>query len=105
MEDTNQPPLANDISTGSPGGPTSTPRTKGSLHREIKRVLNRHSAENGSNTPDFILAAFLMSCLEAFDAATNGRAQWCGPKRQSAIETYTELLQLERTRLMNPDPT
>lgn len=34
--------------------------------------------ENGSNTPDFMLADFLDSCLEAFDLATMRRDKWYG---------------------------
>lgn len=41
------------------------------LERELAVVLNKHSAENGSNTPDFILAEYLMGCLKAFNIANN----------------------------------
>lgn len=41
------------------------------LEREIASVLNKHSAENGSNTPDFILAEYLLACLAAFNTANN----------------------------------
>lgn len=46
------------------------------LRTEIQRAINRVSAENGSNTPDFILADFLVSCLAAFDRATIERQRW-----------------------------
>ena len=46
------------------------------LRSEIRTVLNRHSAENGSNTPDFILADYLLDCLRAFDHASQARAAW-----------------------------
>jgi hypothetical protein len=49
-----------------------------SLRDEIARLLNRHSAENGSNTPDFLLAEFLTSSLEAFDTAVREREAWYG---------------------------
>lgn len=48
------------------------------LHREIENAINGHGVESGSNTPDFVLAAFLMDCLRAFDAATNQREKWYG---------------------------
>lgn len=47
-----------------------------SLRNEIMHVLNRHSAENISNTPDFILADYLVACLAAFDAAIQTRETW-----------------------------
>lgn len=49
-----------------------------SLESEIRSALNRHCAENASNTPDFILAAFLLACLDAFNLASNARQQWYG---------------------------
>lgn len=49
-------------------------RTK--IEKEIRSVINRYSAENQSNTPDFILAKFLMGCLDAFNKATNRRTEW-----------------------------
>jgi hypothetical protein len=46
------------------------------LWDEVQAVLNRHSRENNSNTPDFILAQFLASALEAFEQAVNSRDSW-----------------------------
>jgi hypothetical protein len=48
------------------------------LRAEIATALNRVSAENGSNTPDFILAEYLDGCLKAFDKAVAGRDTWYG---------------------------
>jgi hypothetical protein len=48
------------------------------LEQEIRRVLNKHSAENGSNTPDFILAGYLMACLKAYNEATIKAREWQG---------------------------
>lgn len=46
------------------------------LEREIESVLNRHSAENESDTPDFILAEFLRNSLAAFNSAVRSRDKW-----------------------------
>jgi hypothetical protein len=48
------------------------------LRHEIERAVNRVSGENGSNTPDFILADYLVSCLAAFDRAVQSRERWYG---------------------------
>jgi hypothetical protein len=48
------------------------------LESEISATLNRHSAENTSNTPDYILAQYLLACLAAFDVATQQRETWYG---------------------------
>ena len=46
------------------------------LEKDIARALNGVSAENKSNTPDFILAEFLIGCLDSFDKATQLRDKW-----------------------------
>lgn len=48
------------------------------LREQIEHAINRTSNENGSNTPDFILAEYLVSCLAAFDRATQARERWYG---------------------------
>lgn len=51
-----------------------------SLRDELRAAINRASAENSSNTPDFILAEYLTTCLAAFDLAANRRDDWYGVK-------------------------
>jgi hypothetical protein len=48
------------------------------FRKDIEATLNRHSAENGSETPDFILAQYLIDCLGAYDKAVMGREKWYG---------------------------
>lgn len=43
------------------------------FHTELRDLINKHSKENGSNTPDFVLAEFLTQSLAAFDYATRYR--------------------------------
>lgn len=43
---------------------------------ELEMLINRFSKENDSNTPDFILAQYLTSCLAAFSVATSQRDRW-----------------------------
>lgn len=45
---------------------------------DLAKVINGHSMENGSNTPDFILADLLSEVLHAFNRAANARATWYG---------------------------
>ena len=45
---------------------------------ELRELINRHSAEGASNTPDFILAHYLETCLIAFNTATQQRETWYG---------------------------
>ena len=46
------------------------------LRREICEVINRHSAENDSNTPDFVLAQYLVDCFDAFNRGVNARTRF-----------------------------
>lgn len=48
------------------------------LEQEIREAINKHTRENVSNTPDFILAEFMMRCLEAFESTTREREKWYG---------------------------
>lgn len=48
------------------------------FRRELEYLINRYSKENGSDTPDFILADFLEGCLNLFDSAIKTREKWYG---------------------------
>lgn len=41
--------------------------------QELETLINRFSLENGSDTPDFILAKYLWDCLNAFNQAVAWR--------------------------------
>ena len=46
--------------------------------KELENLINCHSLENESNTPDFILAGYIKNCLHAFTEATQQRENWYG---------------------------
>lgn len=46
------------------------------FRKELAALINKHSKENGSNTPDWILAEYLSDCLAAFDRAIQHRKDW-----------------------------
>ena len=48
--------------------------------KELQSLINRHSRENGSNTPDFVLATHMAECLAAFDRSTRAREAFYGVK-------------------------
>lgn len=50
------------------------------FRRELSSLVNRFSKENGSNTPDFILADYIADALTTFDRATRARDDWAGIK-------------------------
>lgn len=48
------------------------------LREAIQHYINYFSQENGSDTPDFILAEYLTDCLDTFDKALKAREKWYG---------------------------
>ena len=48
------------------------------LEHAIASVLNCFSAENPSNTPDWILAQYLLGCLAAWNTGVQQRETWYG---------------------------
>lgn len=48
------------------------------FEEELRSAINRKSKENGSDTPDWILARYLSACLDAYDSAVQSRERWYG---------------------------
>jgi acyl-CoA reductase-like NAD-dependent aldehyde dehydrogenase len=48
------------------------------FEKELEALINKHSMENESNTPDFILAKYLSSCLTVFNLTVASREKWHG---------------------------
>ena len=53
------------------------------VEREIAAVLNKYSLENGSNTPDFLLAQYLLGCLAIYNSTVSAREAWYGRRLTS----------------------
>lgn len=47
-----------------------------SFEKELTELINKYSLENGSETPDYILAKYLNDCLTTFNKATKKRDKW-----------------------------
>lgn len=64
-----------------------------SFKTELEDLINKHSIENDSNTPDFILANFINKCLMNFADAVNARDCWYSrnPKFDVRSPTNPEL--------------
>jgi len=57
------------------------------FYQELRELINKHSKENDSNTPDFILARYLCDCLQVFGNAALARSNWYG-NRDRTIEDH-----------------
>lgn len=60
----------------------------GTFERELEELINRHSVENDSNTPDLILRGFIVDCLNTFNRSVRQRDQWYGVRLKPASSTY-----------------
>lgn len=47
-----------------------------SFKNQLEELINHYSLENESDTPDYILAAYMQDCLNAYDKAVNARREW-----------------------------
>jgi hypothetical protein len=43
------------------------PQEESDFEKELCELINKYSKENLSNTPDYILASYLIRCLDAFN--------------------------------------
>ncbi len=60
------------------------------LERELTSLLNKECLENESDTPDFVLAKYLLNCLASYNAAVKSRDKYWGVKmsiEHGAIKT------------------
>jgi hypothetical protein len=69
------------------------------LERDLARVLNRHSQENRSNTPDHLLASYVLKVLDAGNALINRRSHWW-----SLPTAFSELVEKPWTKPASPAP-
>lgn len=78
---------------------------------ELEHLINSSSMENGSDTPDFMLAAFMVDQLMAFDALMQKRDGWYGGSHRKlkgqleAEGAHTEAANAEIERLKQPSHT
>ena len=66
------------------------------FRKALAELINEHTAENGSNTPDFILASYLDDCLTVFDRHVLAREDWYGHRHEPG-GTVTEGLGSQET--------
>lgn len=48
------------------------------LTEKLAQLLNYHSMEQFSDTPDFILAEYMMDCFRAWNKGVEAREKWYG---------------------------
>lgn len=75
--------------TATNGEPSEFHARQQAFLRDLAVVVNGHSRENASNTPDYILAEFMASALQAFENASRLRERWYGSELKPGGSTIT----------------
>ncbi|MFA5750487.1 MAG: hypothetical protein WC895_04705, partial [Candidatus Shapirobacteria bacterium] len=52
------------------------PEQRDRVAHELTELINRYSLDGGSDTPDSILAEYLVSCIEQFTDVIQARKRW-----------------------------
>ncbi len=60
--------------------------SKSKFKKQLSDLINRNSIENGSNTPDFMLAEYLVDCLKTCEKITKSREKWYGTSLHIGME-------------------
>ncbi len=55
--------------------------------KELEELINKHSKENDTNTPDFILANYVNDCLYVYETAVLARDKWYGIEPSPQLRT------------------
>ena len=56
------------------------------FRKELTDLINKHSLEQYCNTPDFILADYLVACFNNYCNVKNDNDQWFTPPTKKARE-------------------
>lgn len=78
----------------------SYPDSATQFAQRLDRLLNAHSQENASNTPDFILAQYLLGCLALWNTTTQQRETWYG--RDASLCATAGVLQSRASDVGDP---
>lgn len=59
------------------------------FQKQLEHLINSTSQENGSDTPDWILAEYLRNCLWSYNKAVTAREKWYGRPIESKVPLPT----------------
>ena len=69
------------------------------FRKELENLINKHSLENGSDTPDFMLATYLVSCLENYNEIIKTREKWYGREKEESNLTNGSWVNDDKNKL------
>lgn len=59
------------------------PLAENEFYRELSALLNKHGIDTMSNTPDFVLAVYVIRSLETWQQTVHDRDQWHSQDKRS----------------------
>lgn len=65
---------------------------KEKFRKELECLINKYSIESGSDTPDFILADYLVGCLDTYNEAVKSREKWYGREKKELSAGLSDVL-------------
>ena len=66
------------VGTTEPGDIIAGIDHRAAFRKDLTALLNRYSKENDSNTPDYILADYVLNCMSAYNLSVQRRDIWNG---------------------------
>ncbi len=72
------------------------------FRRELMLLINKYSRENFSNTPDFMLAEYLIDCLEVYEKLTQKREAWYGRTPKPCENPPESPFEVPKTSIESP---
>lgn len=96
--------LINRIESAFYAGFRQEKQAKPSFEHQLTSLINRHSMENGSDTPDFILGKYLLKCLRTFNETISEREVWYNRGRPSGDVDFLIGEVSSAVSNGNPDP-
>jgi hypothetical protein len=61
-----------------------------SFEKELEQLINCHSVEDESDTPDFILTQYIRKCLDTWNETTRARDKWYNFKGLSVTNSAND---------------
>ena len=53
-------------------------KNRSKFEKELISLISRYSQENVSETPDFVLAEYIMGCMKVYEQTVKRRDEWFG---------------------------
>jgi hypothetical protein len=76
-----------------------------SFIKDLSSLLNEYCVENSSDTPDFLLAEYMLASLNAYERITQGRDAWYGMNPRPGVDWQSDVQEPPRFRRVTDPET